>query len=139
MHYSRMTQYAVAIAGRLAQAWAGGERLSSDELFHTLGISRRITANILTVFSKAGLVTGSSGGHGGYRLAAPPARIRLWDVVILFEEVEEGACGCGLHWCAGDESCPLHEGLARIESQIRHYLQQTTLEAFCVALPSTRH
>lgn len=53
----------------------------SAEIAGSREISRTLIAKILAILSRAGLVAGTPGPSGGYRLARPAAEISLLDVV----------------------------------------------------------
>ena len=81
----------MAAVSRLAEVYDGGHtRLSAASIARSRGFSAPIVAKILSVLSRAALVTGSPGPGGGFSLARPPDQIRLVEVFRLFERVEEG-------------------------------------------------
>ena len=64
-------------------------RLSSLQIAEHRKLMKPVVAKVLTVLSQAGLVTGSPGPNGGYRLAKPPEQISLYDISIHFDQLEE--------------------------------------------------
>ncbi len=110
--YSKLAQAGIAAVSYLA-AVAGESRLAgSAEIAEARQISRQLIAKILTILSRAGIVTGTPGPSGGYRLARPAAEISLFDVVKLFEDPNDRVmCPFGPNWCGVGARCPLHDTL----------------------------
>ena len=57
--YGRQTEYAIAVMGRLAEVYDGGEtRLSAADVANSRGLQQPFVAKILSQLSQAGLVVG---------------------------------------------------------------------------------
>ncbi len=131
MIYQKTTQNAIAAVSRLAEAWSDPEvRLSSRDIAKDRNLPVPIVAKILTELSRAGLVSGSPGPGGGYRLARAPRLITLRDVAELFERDGQTACPYGPGWCGSGETCPLHHAMLETQQQIDSYLKKTTFAVF---------
>jgi Rrf2 family transcriptional regulator, iron-sulfur cluster assembly transcription factor len=131
MIYQKTTQNAIAAVSRLAEAWSEPEvRLSSRDIAEDRNLPVPIVAKILTELSRAGLVTGSPGPGGGYRLARPPREITLRDVAGLFERDGQTACPYGPGWCGSGQPCPLHDSMLAMQQKINSYLEKTNFAAF---------
>lgn len=131
MIHQKTTQNAIAIMSRLAELYPDASRsISSRELAESRNLSVPLVAKILTVLSRSGLVTGSPGPGGGYRLAKPPAKIRLKDVAVLFERETEGLCAYGPGWCGHGTPCPLHDSVAEMKESFEQFLNKTTFDVF---------
>lgn len=105
--------------------------ISSAEVGLARKIPQTLAAKLLSEAASAGLTRGTTGPGGGYRLARPPAEIRLADIVGLFErEMEEYPCPFGAGHCGTGNPCPLHNDFLRLESSGRKFLEQTTLAVF---------
>jgi Rrf2 family protein len=74
----------------LAGAYASGEPLRIRQIAGRHRIPSRFLVQILLQLKGAGLVSSTRGAAGGYRLARPPERITLWDVMSVIEGLEEG-------------------------------------------------
>ena len=100
-HYGKMAANAVSAAAYLAERYAEGRKpASSGAIARDRGISKPLVGKILSTLSNAGLVTGSPGVGGGYRLARPAAEIHLMEIVPLFEKVTDTVrCPFGADWC----------------------------------------
>ncbi len=130
--YSKQTETAIAAASRLAEVYDGGTtRLSATQIADSRGLQRPFVAKILTSLSQAGLVSGAPGPGGGYALARPPKKIRLFDIYRLFErEDTSDACPFGGGVCGVGEPCPLHGKLVDVQDAVDRLLHETTLESF---------
>jgi Rrf2 family protein len=122
----------MAAVSRLAEVYDGGEtRLNAASIARSRGFSSPMVAKVLSVLSRASLVTGSPGPGGGFRLARAPDQIRLVDVFRLFERLNETReCPFGGGICGEDGICPLHDRLAAVRDALDHFLNETTFEAF---------
>ncbi|MDG2022013.1 MAG: Rrf2 family transcriptional regulator [Phycisphaerales bacterium] len=130
--YSRQTETAIAATSRLAEVYDGGTtRLSVTEIADSRNLQRPFLAKILTVLSRAGLVSGTPGPGGGFMLAREPKEIRIKDIYGLFEcDNTSHACPFGGGVCGEGQPCPLHSELVGIQSSVDHLLHDTTLERF---------
>lgn len=138
MIHHKTTQNAIAAMSRLAELYADPNYLaSSREIAESRNLPLPLVAKILTVLSQRGLVTGSPGPGGGYRLAKPPSTISLKDVAMLFEREDETVwCPFGPGWCGNKPPCPIHDSLHAMNQIFQDYLKNTTLDAFDNREPS---
>lgn len=134
--YSKLAQSGIAAVSYLA-ALAGESRLAgSSEIAESREMSRQLIAKVLTLLSRAGLVEGTRGPTGGYRLARPPAEITLFDVVKVFEDPEDRVmCPFGPNWCGNGPHCPLHDTFAEMHQAAIDRLNAETFAQFA-AKPS---
>ncbi len=131
MMYQKTTQNAIAAVSRLAETFADSECLvSSRDIAESRSLPIPIVAKILTELSRGGLIVGSPGPGGGYRLARPPAEVSLRDVVDLFERESPTACPYGPSWCGHGDPCPLHDSMIALRQKIDDYLSRTTFAVF---------
>lgn len=136
MIHQKTAQNAIAAMSRLAELYASDLVASSRQIAESRNLPIPLVGKILTDLSRGGLVTGSPGPGGGYRLAKPPADISLKDVVELFERESEGMCPYGPGWCGNQAPCPLHNSLTAMKQIVEDYLNNTTLAAFQTGTPS---
>lgn len=130
--YGKQTETAIAALSRLAEVWDGGRtRLSATDIAADRHLQRPFLGKILTALSQAGLVTGSPGPGGGYALARPPKKIRLYDVYRLFEREDDSRdCPFGGGVCGVGEPCALHDKLVTLKGALDDLLVHTTFEEF---------
>lgn len=140
MIHQKTSQNAIAAMSRLAELYNSPDTVaSSRDIAESRNLPVPIVAKILTELSRAGLITGSPGPGGGYRLARKPAEISLWDVVSLFERETDAACPYGPGWCGTGAPCPLHNSLMAVQHIIDEYLKTTTLKVFEKKKPAGTH
>jgi Rrf2 family iron-sulfur cluster assembly transcriptional regulator len=132
LRYGKLARQAVSVISYLAEKYQpDAVAISSSEIGRVRKIPAALAAKLLSQASTAGLVRGSTGPGGGYRLAKPPAEIRLSEIVALFgRSQEESLCPYSLDWCGSGQPCPLHEGFAKLKEDARAFLEGTTLAVF---------
>lgn len=137
LRYGKQAQQAVAAISYLAQNCGGNSALSSKQVAEARRMSPALAAKLMSSLAREGLLVGSPGPGGGYRLARKPEEITLWEVARVFEkESEDPPCPFGPGWCGVGNACPLHDDFVEIERQIDAFLRQTTLEGFAARPPS---
>jgi len=130
--YGKLAQRAVGALSYLAeQQSAGVEPVSSSAVAEARKMPVTLAAKLLSQTAAAGLTIGTTGPGGGYRLAHPPKKIRLAQIVDLFERrTDEPPCPFGPGWCGKEDPCPLHDQFVELEEQARDFLENTTLAVF---------
>ncbi len=131
MIQQKTTQNAIAAMSRLAELYAEPERVASArDIAQSRDLTLPLVAKILTELSRGGLITGSPGPGGGYRLVKPPQEISLFDVATLFEREAYMFCPFGPSWCGNNDPCPLHHSMAAIRQIESDYMRNTTFAVF---------
>ena len=132
LRYGKLARQAVSVISYVAERYeTDAPAISSSEIGRARKIPAALAAKLLSQASAAGLVLGTTGPGGGYRLAKPPGEIRLVDIVSLFGRTqEESLCPYSLDWCGNGEPCPLHHGFVQIRENARAFLEDTTLSVF---------
>lgn len=129
--YSKLAQGGIAAVSFLASVSGEKRLVGSAEIAAAREMSRQLIAKILTKLSQAGLVTGTPGPTGGYRLSRPAAKITLLDVVTVFEDPESRVmCPFGPNWCGHGPQCPLHEKFIQMHDDIIRRLRKETFAQF---------
>lgn len=117
--YSKLAQAGISAVSYLAAVAPGGRLIGSAEIAEMRQMSRQMIAKVLTVLSRHGLVEGTPGPSGGYRLTRPASEISLLDVVRVFDNPEEKVmCPFGPHWCGNHAPCPLHNKLTEMHQKV---------------------
>ena len=110
---------------------ADAAAVSSGEVGKARKIPKALAAKLLSEAASAGLLKGTTGPGGGYRLSRPPDEIFLMDVVALFERAsEESPCPFGPGECGKGEQCPLHNDFEKLEARSREFLEGTSFAVF---------
>lgn len=130
--YGKQSRQAVSAMSYLAEKYApDAPSVSSAEVGRERNISVALAAKLLSQMATAGLTIGTTGPGGGYRLARPPSKIHLAEIVSLFERsMDEFPCPIGQGSCGTGEPCPLHNDFVKLEENSRLFLEETTLEVF---------
>lgn len=131
--YGKTAQTAIAAVSRLAEVYdpANRVKLNSADIAGNRRLPQPVVAKVLTILSQAGLVSGTPGPGGGYWLAREPGTISLYDVVGLFERLDENvSCPFGPDYCGTTPHCPLHFDMLKVREQIVSFLKQTTFARF---------
>ena len=136
MLHQKTTQSAIAAMSRLAELYYENGVASSKEIAEARNLPQPLVAKILTTLARAGLIVGSPGPGGGYKLARNPREITLADVVSMLEREPESACPFGPGWCGPNEPCPLHDSLKAMKQLEDDYLNRTTFDVFCKIQPA---
>lgn len=130
MIHQKTTQNAIAALSRLAELYSSGTLASSRQIAENRNLPVPLVGKILTELSRGGLIIGSPGPGGGYRMAKPPVEISLMDVVELFERESEGLCPYGPGWCGHNDPCPLHDTISAMKQDTENFLRNTNFEVF---------
>ncbi len=129
--HGKATETAIAAMGYLAEHFDDeGTKVSAADIADARGLQRPFVSKVLTELARAGLVIGTRGPGGGFRLARDPATIYLYEVSELFERSDGDACPFGGGICGEGEKCPLHDMFARVRAASDRILHKTTFGVF---------
>ncbi len=93
--------------------------LSAAELSRRSGVPLPTVSKICKLLTKAGLLVGSRGSTGGYRLARDPSEISVADVVRALEgPIALTACVADPGSCALEDSCGTRTNWQRINQHV---------------------
>jgi len=137
--YGKTAQTAIAAVSRLAEVYDTVNRvkLNSAQIAENRHLPQPVVAKVLTILSQAGIVNGSPGPGGGYWLARDPDAVSLYDVVTLFERLEDNvSCPFGPTYCGTGPHCPLHFDLLKIREQMYAFFKTTTFARFVGWVPT---
>lgn len=133
--YGKTAANAIAVMSYLAAD--PSKRSGSGEIAKERKISQALTAKLLTQLASAGLVSGQPGPGGGYTLAKPAKKIRLIDIVQLFEQTDTPTlCPFGSGWCGHGDPCPLHDRIAEMIETNRKFMETSNLGVFVGVVPT---
>lgn len=123
---TKQTDYAVRALLHLARA--EGQYVSARVLAQQERIPLAFLRRILQTLAGAGWVTTREGVSGGVRLAVPPARIRLSDVIQLMQgPLQLTECLFRRRLCHNRSQCVLRHRLLRIELLVTREFNRITL------------
>ncbi len=102
--------------------------VSSRKMAESQRIPYQFLRRILQLLTKSGLVESREGARGGVKLAADPSRIRIIDVIRIFQgEVELSECKFRKRNCENRKTCALRREIKRIENLVRAEFEQLTI------------
>lgn len=128
MIFSATTTHALRAMARLA-AHDGKDAVLGRDLARKLRLPPDYLSKVLAALARHGVLTASRGVKGGYRLARPPDRIRLVEVVAPFEG-RRTRPGCLLRPgrpCRDAGACSAHDAWAATKKAYLDFLEKTTL------------
>ncbi|HEX5589778.1 MAG TPA: Rrf2 family transcriptional regulator [Candidatus Limnocylindrales bacterium] len=124
---TRRGDYAVRAALAIALL-EDGRPVSARRIAERMDIPGRFLAHVLTDLVRAGIVAGTTGRNGGYRLAAPPAAIDLLRVVDAVEDRgDPPRCVLRGGPCRLDGTCAVHDAFFAATSAMRRELAAVSL------------
>lgn len=137
LHFSKLTQIALAAMCRLGEAY-GSHRMTAVTIADASHLPRPIVAKVLTDLVRSGLVNGTRGPGGGFQLARPPDQITLWDIVGIFNKCHmtmAEKCPLGVQACGQQKPCALHVHYLLLQSQLHELLHDFNLFSLTVHQP----
>lgn len=98
------------------------------EIAAALGAPPNYLSKTLHRLAKAGVVIGTRGPTGGFRLTVPADQLPLSRIVDAFDEPRgSGTCLLGGRRCNPSEPCAAHRRWSAIKEEARKGLDRTTL------------
>jgi Rrf2 family iron-sulfur cluster assembly transcriptional regulator len=129
MRLSTKGRYAVTAMLDLAIRYEDGLVTLAD-ISETQGISLSYLEQLFARLKKSGLVGGTRGPGGGYRLAYPPGDISIAQVInAIGEGIDVTLCE-GNEDCQGGERCLTHALWEKLGREIYTFLDEITLAGF---------
>lgn len=133
VHLGMRGDYAVRAMLALASVETDERPASVRWIAERMGIPVRFLPHVMTDLSRAGLVIGSPGRRGGYRLGRPASTINVLEVVDAVD-AEEEVPRCVLRGgpCRPDGRCAVHDVFAGATRALRASLSQQSLAEIAV-------
>ena len=113
----------------LAIRYEGG-RVTLADISATQGISLAYLEQLFARLKKSGLVEGTRGPGGGYRLACHPEDISIAQVLNAIGEGIDVTLCAGNEDCQGGERCLAHALWTKLGREIYTFLEEITLAGF---------
>lgn len=137
MKVSSRTHYGLRAMTELAKMHGGGATLSLSEIAARESLPLPYLEQVIGPLRRAGLVEGTRGAHGGYRLTRPPETIAVGEIVRVLdgpdatapvECVGEGYVEGG---CVREGDCLSRPLWSRVKAAMDMVLFSTTLGDLC--------
>ena len=94
MNYQRSTRYGLYAALEMARAGPGGGPVTAAAIAAKYRLPPAALAKAIQRLVRSGVAVGTRGSTGGYRLARPPSRLTVLDVVEVFESTRRPGDYC---------------------------------------------
>ena len=135
--FSRSGQYALRAMVYLTQHGQDGP-VTAARIAREVDIPRQYLSTLLSTLVRAGLLVSAPGARGGFRLARPPRRIRLVEIVEPFEALSrrDDICPFGNIQCGDDNPCAGHTRWKKVKEAYFRFLRETSIHE--VAFPSDK-
>lgn len=125
--YSKSCEYAIRILTRACQA-GKTDCFSVKEMCRLADVPESYSRKSLQSLAKAGFLQAVRGPGGGYRLAIPPQKISVLEIIEAIDGHEAfDQCVMGLEECGCDNPCPLHDAWMKVKNKYLSELNRRTL------------
>jgi Rrf2 family protein len=124
---TKNSDYAIRALATLALH--SGKFLSASEIAKTEAIPYQFLRRILQRLIQDKLVIAKEGNAGGAQLAVPPSKIKVLDVIQLFQgEIQISECMFRKRICQKRATCVLRHEIGRIEKILVQQFKNITLQ-----------
>lgn len=130
LRIGRLTDYGIDLLTLFVdeQLSFGLRGASAAELSRQSGVPLPTVSKICKMLAKAGLLVGSRGSAGGYRLARDARDITVADVVRVLEgPIALTACLAEPNSCSLESTCGTRTNWERINQHVLHSLETVTI------------
>jgi Rrf2 family protein len=129
LELTKRADYAIRAVLALSRA-PDGERLSARRIATEQHVPERFLPQVMGDLVRAGVVEGTVGRTGGYRLAKPSTDISLLEVVEAVEgDSRRRVCILRGGPCADSAVCDVHAVFATAQDDVLNRLRATTIDA----------
>ncbi len=103
------------------------QKYSVRELSDALNIPYKYLTKIMTELAKKEIVSSNRGKYGGFFISCDIKKIRLIDVVVIFDDATNDICIISEKKCNFREKCTLHDKWQKPKCFIDDFYTKTTL------------
>lgn len=102
--------------------------VAAGEMARAIGAPANYLSKTLQVLARHGLVQGTRGPSGGFKLLGDPAEITIAEIANLFtEQARSPMCLLGDVACSKERSCVAHQQWTDLQMEIGRILSSATL------------
>jgi len=124
---SQTAEYALRAVLYLAER-ADDRTVRVGEMAQALRIPHNYLSKILHRLARAGVLTSTRGKTGGFQLAVPAERLRLYEIVAPFDQVDERRrCLLGRPQCSDRTACAAHTRWKEVADTVATFFRETTV------------
>lgn len=128
MRLSTKSRYGLRVVLRLALESRGGESVPLWRLAEAEGISKKYMEHIAAQLERSGIIEGSRGPGGGYRLARRPREISVLDVVSAVENTYILPCAMDPLSCERSDDCLARPFWVSLQGHMRRFMSSASIE-----------
>lgn len=125
MQLSTTTKYAIQILGLMANNKL--TRYSSRQLSEELDIPYKYLTKIMTKLTKSDIISSTKGKYGGFIISKNLQDIRIIDIVIVFDDIDNKKCVLANMICDYEKKCIVHDKWEKPRCAIDDFFTNTTL------------
>ena len=122
MKISRETDYAIRCVFYLAGRQENVAMIS--EIAAEMSVPKSFLAKILQKLTRASIVTSYRGIKGGFKLAKPPAKISLLEVIEAIEPIAMNICASDDRLCSFSGTCSIHPVWLEVRETVEKMLRK---------------
>lgn len=105
-----------------------GAYLGAAQIAGEVGAPGNYLGKLLKRLAAEGLVESQKGFGGGFRLARPAKKIRIYDIVEPLDHVSRwNGCFLGRPTCNPNKPCAVHQRWAKVREEYLDFLKNTSL------------
>lgn len=118
-------KYAIQILSFMAQNKSN--KYSSKQLSEELKIPYKYLTKIMTKLTKKDMVQSAQGRFGGFSIIKKLEDIRIIDIVIIFDDIDNKRCVLADMKCDFEQKCIVHDKWQKPRCAIDNFFEDTTL------------
>ncbi|OPX27745.1 MAG: hypothetical protein B1H07_00865 [Campylobacteraceae bacterium 4484_166] len=125
MQLSTTTKYAIRILGMMAKNSA--DKFTAKQLSADLDIPYKYLTKIVTKLTKSDILSTTRGKYGGVYISKDIKDIKIIDIVIVFDDINDKRCVIADIKCDFEKKCIVHEKWEKPRCAIDNFFTKTTL------------
>ncbi|WP_100613969.1 RrF2 family transcriptional regulator [Confluentibacter citreus] len=136
--FSKACEYGIKASIFIAINSYEGKRVSPKEIAKEINSPQAFTAKILQALVRHKVINSVKGAYGGFEVNKNELKyIKLSQIVkaIDGDNIYNG-CGLGLEKCDENHPCPVHEKFKDVRNELKHMLENTSLEELAMDIKS---
>lgn len=124
---SQTAEYALRAVLYLAERADDGT-VRVGEMAQALRIPHNYLSKILHRLARAGVLASTRGKTGGFQLAVPADRLRLYEIVAPFDRIDERRrCLMGRPQCNDSTACAAHSRWKHVADTVATFFRETSI------------
>jgi len=125
MQLNTTTKYAIQILWFMAQNKY--DKYTSRTLSDNLHIPYKYLTKIMTKLTKSKIISSVQGKYGGFSIIKKPNEIKIIDIVIVFDDINNKKCVLLDTKCNFEQKCIIHDQWEKPRCAIDNFFTKTTL------------